>query len=292
MKLRELFDKEELTLSFEVFPPKTHMAFDSVKYATEVLARLHPAFMSVTYGAGGGTSQYTLDIAKNIKHNYGVPTLAHLTCVSSTRETVRKQIRAMQEAGIENVMALRGDLTPELAASDRSTWDYRHAVDLIRDLKSFDTDFCIGGACYPEMHPESRCQEEDIQRLKEKVDAGCEFLTTQMFFDNTLLYNFLYKLRSAGVTVPVVAGIMPITHANQVERAAKLSGCYMPQRFRSLVNKFGHEPNAMKQAGIAYATEQIIDLYANGVNNIHVYTMNKPDVAEKIRQNLSEILPR
>ena len=292
MKLRELFEKEELTLSFEVFPPKTHMAFDSVKYATEVLARLHPAFMSVTYGAGGGTSQYTLDIAKNIKHNYGVPTLAHLTCVSSTRETVRRQILAMQEAGIENVMALRGDLTPELAASDRSTWDYRNAVDLIRDLKSFDTDFCIGGACYPEMHPESRCQEEDIQHLKEKVDAGCEFLTTQMFFDNTLLYNFLNKLRSTGVNVPVVAGIMPITHANQVERAAKLSGCYMPQRFRSLVNKFGHEPNAMKQAGIAYATEQIIDLYANGVNNIHVYTMNKPDVAEKIRQNLSEILPR
>ena len=291
MKLRELFEKDELTLSFEVFPPKTHMAFDSVKFTTEVLARLHPAFMSVTYGAGGGTSQYTLEIAKNIKHNYGVPTLAHLTCVSSTRETVRHQIRAMQEAGIENVMALRGDIPPALMGADRSGWDYQHAVDLIRELKASGADFCIGGACYPEIHPESRSQLEDLERLREKVDAGCEFLTTQMFFDNNLMYNFLYKVRNAGITVPVVAGIMPITNAAQVDRAVKLSGCFVPQRFRSLVDKFGHEPNAMKQAGIAYATDQIIDLYANGVNNIHVYTMNKPDVAERIQQNLSEILP-
>ena len=290
MKLRELFEKDELTLSFEVFPPKTHMSFDSVKFTTEVLARLHPAFMSVTYGAGGGTSQYTLDIAKNIKHNYGVPTLAHLTCVSSTRETVRRQIAAMQEAGIENVMALRGDIPQEMQGMDRSGWDFRNAVDLVRELKDSGADFCIGGACYPEIHPESRNQTEDIQRIREKVDAGIEFLTTQMFFDNNLLYNFLYKVRNAGITVPIVAGIMPITNAAQVDRAVKLSGCFVPQRFRSLVDKFGHEPNAMKQAGIAYATDQIIDLFANGVNNIHIYTMNKPDVAERIQQNLSEIL--
>ncbi len=290
MKLTELFQKDTLSLSFEVFPPKTDTAFESVKHATEEIARLRPSFMSVTYGAGGGTSRYTLEIAQNIKENYGVPTLAHLTCVSSTRETVRKKIKQIQEAGIENVMALRGDLTPELAASDRSTWDYRHAVDLICDIKESGADFCIGGACYPEIHPESTDQREDIRYLREKVDAGCDFLTTQMFFDNNLLYNFLYKIREAGITAPVIPGVMPITNANQVERAVKLSGSFMPQRFKSLVDKFGHSPDAMKQAGIAYATDQIIDLFANGVKNVHVYSMNKPDVAEKILNNLSDIL--
>ena len=209
MKLSELFS-DKLSLSFEVFPPKTDTAFDSVKTATEEIAKLRPSFMSVTYGAGGGTSKYTLDIAKNIKNQYSVPTLAHLTCVSSTRETVRKKLAQMKEAGIENIMALRGDLTPELAESDRSTWDYKHAVDLIYDIKESGADFCIGGACYPEIHPESTNQKEDIKYLKEKVDAGCSFLTTQMFFDNNLLYNFLYKIREAGITVPVIPGIMPI----------------------------------------------------------------------------------
>ncbi|MBQ9774187.1 MAG: methylenetetrahydrofolate reductase [Clostridia bacterium] len=290
MRLTELLQRNTLSLSFEVFPPKTDMAFDSVKHATEEIAKLRPAFMSVTYGAGGGTSRYTLEIAQNIKQNYGVPTLAHLTCVSSTRETVREKIAQMQAAGIENVMALRGDLTPELEASDRSTWAYRHAVDLIRDIKESGADFCIGGACYPEIHPESADQREDIRHLCEKVDAGCDFLTTQMFFDNNLLYNFLYKIREAGITVPVIPGVMPITNANQVERAIKLSGSFMPQRFKSLVDKFGHSPDAMKQAGIAYATDQIIDLFANGIRNVHVYSMNKPDVAEKILDNLSHIL--
>ena len=173
---------------------------------------------------------------------------------------------------------------------DRSQWDYRYAVELIRDLKESGADFCIGGACYPEIHPESANQKEDILRLKEKVDAGCEFLTTQMFFDNNLLYNFLYKIREAGITVPVIPGIMPITNANQVERAVKLSGSFIPQRFKSLVDKFGSDPASMKQAGIAYATDQIIDLYANNVTHVHVYSMNKPDVAEKIQSNLSEIL--
>ena len=290
MKLSELFEQESLHLSFEVFPPKTDSAFDSVKTATEEIAKLRPSFMSVTYGAGGGTSRYTLDIAKNIKDQYGVPTLAHLTCVSSTRETVQEKIRQMQAAGIENVMALRGDLTPELENSDRSTWAYRHAVDLIREIKESGADFCIGGACYPELHPESTNQKEDILHLKEKVDAGCSFLTTQMFFDNNLFYNFLYKIREAGIIVPVIPGIMPITNANQVDRAVKLSGSFMPQRFKSLVDRFGSSPEAMKQAGIIYATDQIIDLFANGITNIHVYSMNKPDVAEKIQSNLSAIL--
>ena len=290
MYLRDILKQETLSLSFEVFPPKTDSSFDSVRTATEEIAKLLPSFMSVTYGAGGGTSRYTLEIARNIKKQYGIPTLAHLTCVSSTKETVAAKITELKEAGIQNVMALRGDLTPELEKSDRSGWAYRHAVDLVRELKESGADFCIGGACYPEVHPESRNQKEDIRHLKEKVDAGCEFLTTQMFFDNNLLYNFLYKIREAGITVPVVAGIMPITNANQVERAAKLSGSFMPQRFKSLVDKFGPDPAAMKQAGIAYATDQIIDLFANNITNVHVYSMNKPDVAAAILHNLSEIV--
>lgn len=290
MKLTELFENDKISLSFEVFPPKNDTSFESVKNATEEIAKLKPSFMSVTYGAGGGTSQYTLDIAKNIKYKHDVATLAHLTCVSSTRETVLNKIEQIKAAGIENVMALRGDLTPELENSDRSKWYYRHAVDLIHDIKESGVDFCIGGACYPEIHPESLNQADDIMHLKEKVDAGCSFLTTQMFFDNNLLYNFLYKIREAGITVPIIPGIMPITNANQVDRAIKLSGSFMPQRFKSLVDKFGSSPAAMKQAGIAYATDQIIDLFANGIKNVHVYSMNKPDVAEKIQSNLSDIL--
>ena len=290
MKLTKLFEGEKFSLSFEVFPPKTDTSFESVKNATEEIARLHPSFMSVTYGAGGGTSRYTLEIAQNIKQHYGVPTLAHLTCVSSTKKTVQTKIEELKVAGIENVMALRGDLTPELAATDRSKWAYQYAVDLVRELKESGADFCIGGACYPEIHPESANQREDIKYLKEKVDAGCDFLTTQMFFDSNLLYNFLYKIREAGITVPVIPGIMPITNGNQIERAIKLSGSFMPQRFKSLVDKFGTTPAAMKQAGIAYATDQIIDLFANGITNVHVYSMNKPDVAAAIQNNLSDIL--
>jgi len=206
--------------------------------------------------------------------------------------TVRERIADMKAAGIENVMALRGDLTPELMASDRSAWDYRYAVDLIRELRESDADFCIGAACYPEIHPESQNQKDDIKHLREKVDAGCSFLTTQMFFDNNLFYNFLYKIREAGITVPVIPGIMPITAGNQVDRAIKLSGSFMPQRFKSLVDKFGTTPAAMKQAGIAYATDQIIDLFANGIKNVHVYSMNKPDVAAAIMANLSDIITK
>ncbi len=292
MKIIDLLKSDTISLSFEVFPPKTETAFDSVKTAVEKIAELQPSFMSVTYGAGGGTSRYTLDIARDIKERFGVPTLAHLTCVSSTRETVREKIADIKAAGIENVMALRGDIPEDKLGEDRSAWDFHHAVDLVRELKRENPEFCIGGACYPEVHPESENQREDILHLKEKVEAGVEFLTTQMFFDNNLLYNFLYKLRESGITVPVVAGIMPITRAGQVERALKLSGSFMPQRFKSLVDKFGQNPDAMKQAGIAYATDQIIDLFANGITNVHVYSMNSPDVAEKIQSNLSAIIKK
>lgn len=292
MKISEVFKEEGNRISFEVFPPKTSDKYDSVEEATRKIAELGPSFMSVTYGAGGGTSKYTLDIAKSINESYNVPSLAHLTCVSSTKETVKQRISEMKEAGIENVMALRGDLTPEMEGMDRSNWDYRHAVELIRDIKESGANFCIGAACYPEVHPESSCQREDIKYLKEKVDAGADFLTTQMFFDNNLFYNFLYKIREAGITVPVLPGIMPITNANQVERAIKLSGSFMPQRFKSLVDCFGNDKEAMHQAGIAYATDQIIDLYANGIRFVHVYSMNKPSVASAIMSNLSKIITK
>ena len=291
MKITDVISKGVPSLSFEVFPPKSETSFESVKAATEEIAKLCPSFMSVTYGAGGGTSKYTLDIAKNIKNLYGVPTLEHLTCVSSKRETVKERIAEIKAAGIENVMALRGDI-PENGSFDIRKSDYKHAIDLVYELKQANPDFCIGGACYPEVHPESATQGEDIKYLKEKVEAGCDFLTTQMFFDNNLLYNFLYKIREAGITVPVIPGVMPITNANQVDRAIKLSGSFMPQRFKSLVDRFSNDPDAMKQAGIAYATDQIIDLFANGITNVHVYSMNKPDVAEKIQSNLSSILKK
>lgn len=290
MKIIDILNSGKMSMSFEVFPPKTDTAFENVSRATQEIAKLNPSYMSITYGAGGGTSKYTLDIAENIMKDFGVPTLAHLTCVSSSRETVRERIEEMKARGINNVLALRGDIPADMENDDRSEWSYRYAGDLIREIKDSGYDFCIGGACYPEIHPESSNQKEDIKHLKEKVDAGCEFLTTQMFFDNNLLYNFLYKIREAGITVPIIAGIMPITNANQVDRAIKLSGSFMPQRFKSLVDKFGSDPLAMKQAGIAYATDQIIDLYANGLTNIHVYSMNKPDVAQKIQANLSDIL--
>ena len=290
MKISEILKSEELTISFEVFPPKTEYAFDSIKAATEEIASLKPAFMSVTYGAGGGTSKYTVEIAKNIEKSYGVPTLAHLTCVSSTRAAVRDRIRDMKDAGISNVMALRGDIPADMLGDDRTKWDYNHAIELVRELRESGGDFCIGGACYPEVHPESRNADEDIKHLLEKVNAGCDFLTTQMFFDNELFYAFLERARRAGINVPIIPGIMPITRANQIERAIKLSGSYMPRRFISLVDKFGSNPAAMTQAGIAYATDQIIDLFANGITNVHVYSMNNPRVASAILSNLSDIL--
>lgn len=289
MKLTQHFSRNKPTMSFEVFPPKTVSSMDSVIRATQSMAQLHPAFMSVTYGAGGGTSRYMLEIARCIEKDYGVPTLAHLTCVSSTRQTISQRIADLKAAGLENVMALRGDLTPERMDSDPSTWDYRHATDLIRELAS-SGDFCIGGACYPEKHPESATQAEDIDHLKEKVDAGCSFLTTQMFFDNALLYRFLDTIRAAGIGVPVVAGIMPITAASQIHRAIALSGSYVPAELLALADKYGNDPAAMKQAGIAYAIDQVTDLYAKGVYNVHIYSMNKPEVAQQIQSSVSGIL--
>ena len=290
MKIIDILSRNEMSLSFEVFPPKVETSFENVMAAAGKIAELKPSFMSVTYGAGGGTSKYTLKMSSEIEHRYDVPMLAHLTCISSDKATVRERISELKGAGIHNIMALRGDIPADRINEDRSHWDYNYAVELISEIKSIYPDCCIGAACYPEVHPESANQREDIRRLKEKVDAGADFLTTQMVFDNNLFFNFMYKLREAGVTVPVLPGIMPITKANQVERAIKLSGSFMPERFRSIVDRFGSDDNAMTQAGIIYATDQIIDLYANGITNVHVYSMNKPEVAAGIKNSLSSIL--
>ena len=288
MKIKDILAKGQPTLSFEVFPPKEESNFASVEKAALEIAKLNPSFMSVTYGAGGGTSQYTVQIASDIQSTCQVPALSHLTCVSSTREKVHSVLREIQAHGIENVLALRGDIPKD----GKVEKDYQYASQLIREIRETCPDLCIGAACYPEGHPEADTIFEDLDHLKEKVDAGCEFLTTQMFFDNHILYNFLYKALSRGIDVPVVAGIMPVTNKAQIKRIVSLSGNMVPPRFLAIVDRFGDNPAAMRQAGIAYATDQIIDLIANGVNHVHIYTMNKPDVAGEILDNLSEIYVR
>lgn len=285
MKIKEILGRGEPTISFEVFPPKTADNYESVKKAALEIAQLKPAFMSVTYGAGGGTSRYTVDIAAALKEQGGVTPLAHLTCVSSTKEKVHQVLGELKERGIENVLALRGDIP----ADGHVEKDYHYASELIREVKA-EGDFCVGAACYPEGHVETEHKADDILNLKHKVDCGVDFLTTQMFFDNSILYNFLYRIREKGITVPVVPGIMPVTSAKQIKRIGFLSGTMLPQRFLAVVDRFGDDPEAMKQAGIAYATDQIIDLFANGVNHVHVYSMNKPEVAEAIMKNLSQIV--
>ena len=284
MKIRDILAQGKPTLSFEVFPPKTEAAYESVEAAAKEIAKLKPSFMSVTYGAGGGSSKYTVAIASMIQ-DQGVTPLAHLTCVSSTKEKVHQVLEELKEKKIENILALRGDIP----ADGVTPKEYRYASQLIREIKE-SGDFCIGAACYPEGHVESANKSVDMDYLKEKVEAGCDFVTTQMFFDNSILYSYLYRIREKGITVPVIAGIMPVTHASQIKRITGMSGTYLPARFKAIVDRFGDNPAAMKQAGIAYATEQIIDLIANGVNGIHVYSMNKPDVAAKIQENLKEIL--
>ncbi len=285
MRVSEILKQKKVTFSLEVFPPKTSEKYSETAANALEIARLKPDFMSVTYGAGGGTGEFTTGIAADIQKTYGVPTLAHLTCVSSSRAHVMKMLELYRQNGIENILALRGDIPKDGKVSE----DYRYAVELIRDIRE-NGDFCIGGACYPEGHIESVHKAEDLRHLKEKTDAGLDFLTTQMFFNNAVFFNFLYRAREAGIQVPIIAGIMPITNPKQLQRSVAMSGTDVPQRFRAIVDYFGENPAAMKQAGIVYATEQIIDLIANGIRHIHVYTMNKPEVAEGIMKNLSEIL--
>ncbi len=285
MKISDILKSEKISLSFEVFPPKTSETYESIKESALEIAKLNPDFMSVTYGAGGTTGSYTLDVCESIVRT-GVTPIAHLTCVCSDKEKIRETLASFKEKGVENILALRGDLPQGMT---EKSLDYTHASDLVDEIRNFG-GFCIGGACYPETHPESENSKQDIANLKKKVDAGCEFLTTQMFFDNHILFNYLYKIREAGITVPVIPGIMPVTNALQIKRICALSGTILPRKFIRMVDRFGDNPAAMKQAGIAYATEQIVDLYANGIKAVHVYSMNKPDVAEKIQTNLKDII--
>lgn len=285
MKVIDIIKSKKPSLSFEVFPPKVSNKFESVMQATTEIAALKPSFMSVTYGAGGGTSEYTVDIAERLL-GLGVTPLAHLSCISSKKADIQIILKELKNRGIENILALRGDIPQGM---DLSNLEYHYASELTAEIKAFG-GFCIGGACYPENHPESENGAKDIESLKIKVESGCEFLTTQMFFDNNILYNFMYRLYREGVNVPVVAGIMPVTNAAQIKRICSISQNVLPQRFMRLVDRYGDNPEAMKQAGIVYATEQIIDLYANGVNAVHVYSMNKPDVAAMIQRNISEII--
>ncbi len=285
MKISELLKRDRITLSCEIFPPKKADHFKGIFETVDAINRLGVDFISVTYGAGGSTSKKTVEVASYIQNACGTPALAHLTCCDSSREEIRERLGQLRENGIENILALRGDKPEGFTGGG----PYTYAVDLIRDIRGAG-DFCIGGACYPEGHVECAHKHEDIRHLKEKVEAGCDFLTTQMFFDNNMYYNFLYRVLSAGIRVPVIPGIMPVTNSRQIKRSCELSGASLPPRFRAIADKFGDDPLAMEQAGIAYATEQIIDLIANGVTCIHLYTMNKPRIAGKIVENLSYIL--
>lgn len=287
MKIRDILKQNPVTISMEVFPPKSDVKLESVRSTVKEIARLRPSFVSCTYGAGGGTSRYTVEISQDIKAE-GVPSMAHMTCISSSRDTVRTQIEKIRDAGIENILALRGDIPQEMDFPHPRY--YEHAIQLVQEIRNVYPDVCIGGACYPEKHPDAFNKDEDIRHIREKVDAGCDFLTTQMFFNNSIYYNYLYRLREAGVTVPILAGIMPVTSRRQMERSIQLSGCVIPPELTALADRFGDSPKAMQQAGILYASHQIIDLIANGCGHIHVYTMNKPEVAAGILNNLKGII--
>lgn len=288
MKISEILSSKKVTISFEIFPPKKQDSFESVKNAALNLSSINPDFMSITYGAGGSTQTNTAEIAKIIEEA-GTTALAHLTCVRSTKEQLLQTISDLKSKGISNILALRGDLPKDFIEGENLfPSGFFHASDLVNLLKS--EGFCVGGACYPEGHPESSNRDLDIENLKHKVDAGVDFLTTQMIFDNDMLYSFLYRLQTAGIHVPVLAGIMPITNANQVSRMVDLSNAYIPRKLLAICDRFKNDSEAMKQAGIAYATDQIIDLISNGVRGIHIYTMNKPEIAEAIISNISSII--
>lgn len=286
MKISEILKKNKVTVSFEVFPPKEWAKIADTKKVISEMVKDKPSFMSVTYGASGTTSGYTTEIANAIREG-GVTPLSHLTCLTSTKEKINSVLDDLEYNGVENILALRGDIPKDFVMGENQY--YHHAYELVNEIKARG-NFCIGAACYPETHPESADRVEDIAHLKEKVDCGVDFLTTQMFFDNNVFYHFCEMCAIKEINVPIIAGIMPITNAGMIKRSVELSNSTLPEKFTRIMERFGDNPDAMKQAGIIYATEQIIDLMANGVNNIHIYTMNKPDVAHKIMEGLSAII--
>ena len=287
MRIDKILSDDKLHISFEVFPQRYGQPIEPVLNTVKEISKLHPAFCSVTYGANGGASENTVKVASYIKNELNTPTLAHLTCVGSSKDDLDEKLVQLKENYIQNILALRGDIIDKEKFAKKE--DLLYASELIEYIK-LNYDFCVGAACYPEVHPESKNQNEDINYLKLKQDMGADFITTQMFFDNSIFYNFMYKLRSAGVTIPVVAGIMPVTNVNQLKKIKELSNANIPSKFLSIADKFQDDKDSMKQAGIIYACNQIIDLISNGVNNIHIYTMNNASVAKQIMQNMSHIV--
>lgn len=286
MKLKSLFEEKKTVFSFEIFPPKKTSSIQTIYDTLDALAGLSPDFISVTYGAGGNPADHsTVQIASIIKHKYNIEPLAHLTCVNSTHEHIGLILDDLRQNGIENILALRGDINPDVPPQT----DYRYACDLIRELNTCG-EFDLAAACYPEGHPECPNMEDDILHLKQKVDAGATHLISQLFFDNNDFYNFLYRVREAGIMVPIEAGIMPVTNRKQIERMVSLCGASLPKKFVKIMHRYGDDPAAMQDAGIAYAVEQIVDLLSNGVQKIHLYTMNNPLIAHRISQSVASLI--
>ena len=286
MRICDLFKDGKTVFSFEIFPPKKNGSIDTVYKTLDELTDLHPDFISVTYGAGGslpGCS--TREIVTIIKEKYHTESIAHLTCVNSTREDIDRIIAEFEQYGIENVLALRGDINPDIPPKE----DFKHASELITYMKE-RSSLSFSGACYPEGHLEAESLDEDIEYLKRKVDAGATHLMSQLFFDNDCFYRFIEKVRAAGITVPIEAGIMPCVNAKQIQRMVGLCGASLPHKFTRLIGRFENNPEAMRDAGIAYANEQIIDLVSSGVDGIHLYTMNNPYVARKISEGVSSVI--
>lgn len=285
-RIIEILRADRPSISCELFPPKQGAELRNTLAIVKKIAASRPSYMSVTYGAGGSTVGYSAALAKEVQDN-GMPALAHLTCVQTDAAKLGLVLENFREYGIENILALRGDLPAGMKKEE--ALGFAHASELMRYIKEHG-DFCVGGAAYPEGHPESGSLAQDIANTRYKVEAGVDFLVTQMFFDNAILYNYMFRLLRAGIDVPVVPGIMPVTNAKQINRICQLSGTKLPPSFRAMVEKFADKPRALQQAGIAYATGQIIDLIANGFQHVHIYTMNRPEIFGGIMTNLSEIV--
>ena len=284
MRITEKLMVKDQLISFEVFPPKTDSAFDSIEWSVRELAAFNPDFMSVTYGAGGGTSQYTTKIASLIKNRLDTTALAHLTCASTPIDTINQILDTLKENHIDNVLAMRGDI-PQGFEKPQGEY-YNYAYELVKHIKEYGY-FDIGGACYPECHPECDTLEKDIENLKNKVDCGVDFLITQLFYDNDTFYSFLEKVRKKSIYAPVFAGIMPITNIKQIDRIIGLSGTKLPYEVKAFLDKYSDNPENLEKAGLEFAINQINDLLSNGVNGIHIYTMNKPYVARTVLKGIN-----